>query len=141
MRRTEQFRKQHEGIVGLVQEISKKLDSRTVADNAQEMRLIISKLAGLVKVHLAMEDKALYPSLATSSDPTVTATAKRFMTEMGGISEAFNKYYEKWTTQAIRDQSDAFIRETQRLFNILGQRIERENNELYPLADKLASSN
>jgi hemerythrin-like domain-containing protein len=137
MARTDQFRKQHDGIVALVQEISKMLNAASVAANAQEFRLTLSKLAGLVKVHLAMEDKALYPSLVSSADPKVESTAKRFIDEMGGISQAFGDYNDKWTAKAMREQSDTFVRETKNLFGVLGRRIEKENNELYPMADNL----
>ena len=59
------------------------------------------------------------------------------MDEMSGIAQAFNQYYEKWTTNAMREQPDAFVLETKRLFSVLGRRIERENSELYPLMDNL----
>ena len=109
---TAQSRKQHENIVALVQEVSVKLDRVRITAEVQQVRLLLAKMAGLVNVHLAREDKGLYPSLMKSDDAKVRSMAKHPMEEMGGIAGAFTAYYTKWTACEMRNNADGFISET-----------------------------
>ena len=46
-------------------------------------------------------------------------------------------YVKKWSPMGgIESDAQAFIDQTQNLFGALGQRVEKENDELYPLLDK-----
>ena len=59
-------------------------------------------------MHLAAEDNVLYPQMLKSTDAKARALAQRFVTEMHPISDAFK---------------------------VLGERVRREHEELYSLAD------
>lgn len=131
---TDKFRQQHDEILVIAGEIQKKL--KTKAD-AQELRTILSSLAGKLNFHLAMEDKALYPRVM-KMDAAAHAVAKRFVSEMGGLAEQFGAFNNKWQVSAIRSDPDGFASEAHKIFNALGKRVARENAELYPLADKAA---
>ena len=131
---TDKFRQQHEEILGMVGELNHKLKAKA---DAQDVRGLLSNLAGKLNFHLAMEDKALYPRLI-KQDADAGAVATRFMEEMGGLGAVFMQYNNKWQVSAIRSDPDGFAIETRKVFVALGKRIARENAELYPLADKLA---
>lgn len=130
---TDKFRTQHNDILAVTQDITEQL--RTKGD-AATVRKMLSNLAGKLNFHLAMEDKALYPRLMERKDSQANALATRFMTEMGGLGQAFAAYNSKWQVSAIRSEPAQFAAETQQVFAALGQRIARENRELYPLADR-----
>ncbi|NOY39974.1 MAG: hemerythrin domain-containing protein [Nitrospirae bacterium] len=84
-----------------------------------------------------MEDNSLYPRLLASKDEKIRKIAKQFIEEIGGIAPAFNNYLNKWPNPAsIESNPSDFINETRDLFNALKNRIDRENNILYPLIDK-----
>jgi hemerythrin-like domain-containing protein len=137
MAATASFRKQHDELLAVAGEIGKLLDASRLADDAASARTLLSNLAGKLKIHLAMEDKTLYPRLMQDPDPKVSAMAKRFADEMGGIAEVFGGYMERWpTARAIQEAPQRFVTDTQKLFGALSTRIDRENNQLYPLLDQ-----
>jgi hypothetical protein len=109
----------------------------TIADNAAEtISMQLARLAGVVNLHLAMEDKALYPALLAHSDATVAATARRFNEEMGSLAATFVAYIKAWpTAAAIKADPVRFSTESKAVFNALSKRIHRENVELYVLLD------
>jgi hypothetical protein len=128
---TDKFRHQHEEILGMVGELNAKLKAKA---DAQDLRGVLSNLAGKLNFHLALEDKALYPRLM-KKDAASSALANRFMEEMGGLGAVFSAYNTKWQVTAIRTDPAGFAAETRKVFVALGKRIARENAELYPLAD------
>ena len=131
---TDKFRQQHDEILGIVGELNQKLKANA---DAQELRGVLSNLAGKLNFHLALEDKALYPRIM-KKDAAASAMAAKFMEEMGGIGAVFVTYNNKWQVSAIRSDPSGFAAETRTVFLALGKRIARENAELYPLADSVA---
>jgi iron-sulfur cluster repair protein YtfE (RIC family) len=87
---TDNLRKQHNEIVQVVRDITVKLGNQPL--DATGMRSLLSRLAGQVVFHLAMEDESLYPRLAASDDQTAKGTATKFMQEMGGVAEVFTSF-------------------------------------------------
>lgn len=133
---TEMLRTQHEGLLDVAQEVSTHLDATKLRQDAYDVRTLLSKLSGKLKVHLAMEDDSLYPRLLESPDESVRTTTIRYQNEMGNISTTFHNYMAKWrTAQPIQDDPHEFIAQTHKLFSALAERIEREDNELYPMID------
>jgi hypothetical protein len=129
---TEKFRAQHDDILGVAGEITAQLKAK---GDPAALRKLLSNMAGKVNFHLAMEDEALYPRLMTGGSAAVKSKAGKFKEEMGGLGRVFTDYNNKWQTTAIRADFDGFANETRKVFGALAKRIERENNELYPLAD------
>jgi hypothetical protein len=82
-----------------------------------------------------MEDESLYPNLAKSADTKVKGVADKFIKEMGGIAKAYLAYADKWTDKAVKENPKGFISETNGIIKVLGERIQKEESELYPLAD------
>ena len=128
---TDKFRTQHDEILALAGEITDELKGKA---DAGVMRKLLSNLAGKVNFHLAMEDKALYPRLL-QQDAQAGKLAARFQKEMGGLAAVFLEYNGKWTLTAMKADADGFANETRKVFGALAHRIERENTQLYPLAD------
>jgi hypothetical protein len=131
---TDKFRQQHDEILGLAGEVQKMMKAKA---DAQELRTVLSSLAGKLNFHLAMEDKALYPRVMKIGG-TAQAVAKRFVDEMGGLADQFAAFNNKWQVSAIRSDPSGFANEAHKIFNALGKRVARENAELYPLADQAA---
>ena len=136
--RTSPFRKQHDGILEIIAIILNILDPETIKNNSHGIRKQITKLAGVVKVHLVLEDNSLYPVLANNENRVLKETSAQFMEEMGSISNSFNAYLEKWSTvSSIKSETRLFITETQSLLDSLKSRIERENDSFYKLIDEI----
>ncbi len=118
-------------------EITDKLRPGPSPADPKALRTLLSGLAGKLSVHLAMEDKALYPRMIEANHADSKALAQKFMNEMGGLGDAFSAYNKKWQASMIGSDPAGFAKETQAVFGALARRIEREDNELYPLADQI----
>ena len=135
---TETYRKQHQELVQLVVEFSDYLNPEKIRGNKAKILEMLSILTSKINIHLAMEDRALYPRLIQSNDAQVAETASRFQNEMGAIKNIYGDYIARWSTGGnFLDSAENFISETQEIFRVLAQRIEKENETLYPLADKI----
>lgn len=136
MSRTDSFRTQHDKILQIVGGIVPLLSSNNLGTDAGAVRRLLAQLTGMVSVHLAMEDNSLYPAMLTHKDARLKTTAQRYQQEMGGIKGAFENYTKKWASAtSIQANPDQFVKESKSLFETLGRRIARENNELYSLLD------
>lgn len=133
---TDNFRRQHQEILAVVGEIQARLKPDVVRNDPKALRTLLSALAGKLSIHLAMEDKALYPRMIQADVENSGAMATAFQNEMGSIGQVFSAHNQKWQAGQIGADPGGFVRETQDLFGALGKRIERENSQLYPLADR-----
>jgi len=132
---TDNFKRQHQELLGLVGELAAKV--KADPGDAKGLRTLLSALSGKLTVHLAMEDKALYPRLLQVDADNSRGLARAFQQEMGGLADSFAQFNQKWQTGAIAADPGGFARATQDLASALGRRIARENAELYPLADRV----
>lgn len=136
MSRTASFRRQHEDLLGHINEIATLLSN--TSGNAGVIRDKLSVFSGKLSVHLSMEDKALYPAMLAAKDAKTQQTAKEFMTEMGGLSDAFKAFNQKWiTVDSISKNVDGFNTEIKALVQTVQNRIKREESNLYNLADAM----
>ncbi len=136
MARTDHLRVQHERLLAPASEIDRMIKAGNLAGSANDIRLKISAMMGLLQVHLAAEDKSLYPAMLGSADEKAKTTAKRFLDEMGGLGKTVAEHNARWTAAYI-SSSNGFAREWQAVLKALGDRVQRENAQLYPLADAL----
>lgn len=90
------------------------------------------RLNHLLAVHLAKEDKHLYPTLKMSSDAEIAAIARRFEAEMGGLAAAYAAYAQRWDASAVADDWAGFCADTREVLTALRLRIRREERDLYP---------
>ncbi len=82
-------------------------------------------------LHLAKEDKLLYPKLRSGPDPVAARLAERFSEDMGGLAQAYNAYIANWSATRMEAEWPAFCAETQAIVAALTDRIAREERELY----------
>ncbi len=137
MLRTQRFRDQHEELLNIASKISGHFDVVALSKDASGVRTLVSQLLGRLTVHLAAEDKVLYPSLLENEEESVRDTTQRFIDEMGGIGAEVEKYRAKWNrVSAIQEAPKEFIAQSKTLFTALAERIDKENNELYVLFDR-----
>ena len=102
-----------------------------------ELAAVRGMLRDTLVRHLKCEDWALYPRMQSSGDAEVMRIARIFVDEMGHIAGDFAAYDARWTPEAVEADWDAFRGETIGILDALGMRIEREEQQLYPLAERL----
>lgn len=129
---TDKFKVQHNEILAVAKELTQQIGAKA---EPATLRKLLSNLAGKLSFHLAMEDDALYPRLIDGKDAKAKEMARRFKDEMGGLGGAFAAYNAKWQLSAIKADPAGFAEESQAVFTALKKRIQRENTELYPLAE------
>lgn len=132
------YREQHASLVKGIGAIERLARPDEVGSKAPELLRLLMELAGQLKLHLALEDESLYPRLVKATDPKTAETARRFQREMGGLRRAFEAFLADWSTAAKLQANPARFGEAWAgIVKALGARVEREEKELYPLAEQL----
>ena len=100
------------------------------------VRQVLGELATKVTMHLAMEDRALYPLLAGSRNPATSQLATQFQQSMGGLFDTFVAFDRKYAVvKSISTGQAEFVAEARAVLAALSARIAHEEQELYPLLD------
>jgi len=102
-------------------------------NNADAIAKNIIEMASVIKLHLSVEDQALYPALQRSGDSALAQLGQRFQTEMGPIANAFDAFVRRWNTAArLRSDADAFRQDANDVLRRLYERMKHEDNDFYP---------
>jgi hypothetical protein len=126
------YRDQHAKLRELADELTKQIGPET-AENAATIRNLLSKMTGVLAVHLAAKDHVLYPQLIADSRPHVPVLAKKFKREMGEMKKTFLDYAKRWSRSAIAEHAYSFAQETNRVIPALVDRIADEERDLFPV--------
>ncbi|KTE21138.1 hypothetical protein ATE67_07425 [Sphingopyxis sp. H050] len=105
---------------------------------ATELTAVRGMLRDTLVRHLKCEDWALYPRLRATGDAAINRMAKEFVDEMGHLASDFDAYDRRWTDEAALACWADFCAETTGILHALGMRIEREDRDLYPVAETIA---
>lgn len=133
---SETVSRQHQEIRHALQELQEDVYSEEeVLKNQLYIALRIGTLSGILLMHLKYEDECLYPLLLQHSDEKIQAVSKKYIEEMGNLSRVFSRYQEKYlrNPQAIKNNTAEFIKETNSILYAISKRVEKEENELFPL--------
>ena len=130
----ELVKEDHAAVLAAVGDL-RKLAKEGVKENAGAIANTIVAMRTAIKLHLAAEDRVLYPALLKSVDPQVAQRARQFRDEMGGVAAAYLDFARKWNTEGcVAGDPGGFRQHANEIFKALHLRIQRENQELYPLA-------
>ena len=98
----------------------------------------LTRLAHLLRVHHATEDGAFYPPMMRSTNSAVAVLAAAYCDDGCEISGQLESFIAQWNSSAVIDQGfDRFRGELRALVDHVELGIEREEDELYPLARAL----
>jgi hemerythrin-like domain-containing protein len=103
-----------------------------VRPNAKTAYELLCDLGEKVKQHLAEQDRSIYPSLLIHEDPRVKSIAWGFISGEKPLRKAFDDYHRKWLKHTDYKFPEEFLEETRAVFDMLVQRIEREEQVLFP---------
>jgi iron-sulfur cluster repair protein YtfE (RIC family) len=133
----DKFKQEHLDLLGAVALLRESVQAG-VQEHAEAICKQLLSMAGTIKLHLAAEDRVLYPALAQADDPFVAHVGKKFQQEMGGIADAFAAFVSHWNLPAkIAANPAGFKDEANAIFKALHTRVQRENRDLYPLAEMI----
>lgn len=133
----EKYKRDHVEIMRRVTDL-KRLVLSNVAAHAAEIAREIVAISSTIKLHLAIEDQVLYPTMKKSTDPGVAQTASRFQDEMGPLAADFAAFARRWNTERSVASDAATMRDQAiQMLDRIHHRMHHENRELYPLAERV----
>jgi len=134
------FRQQHARILKLGTLLGEQAKAAADPTTVNDVLATLEAFTAELVEHLEQEDGYLYPAMIASDDGDLSALAARYRAEMGGITDLFHLYRRRWTAETIRTDPLRFARETGLLLDGLVDRVRRENEDLYPAAEKMTSA-
>jgi hypothetical protein len=126
--------RQHGLIATEVRLIETEVKKDTAFIDTAEAALHISRLGGLLKIHLLEEDQYLYPGLLHIADHKIQLLAEQYIDEMGDLANAYTEYKNNYNVAGkIKRNPDAFVKDSIKIIEALKKRITKEEKELYKL--------
>ncbi|BCN36819.1 hypothetical protein ALDI51_01380 [Alicycliphilus denitrificans] len=128
----DRFKHDHVDILGQIDRL-RQLAHAGVEGNAAAIARGIVAISSTIKLHLAVEDRLLYPALSQSGNPELARLSQRFQHDMGSIATAFMAFARRWNTaESVRGDPQSFRREANDVLRRVYERMQRENREFYP---------
>lgn len=94
-----------------------------------------------IRAHIDVVERSIYPLLLTSGSQKAINNVHNFMNGSQEVKRILKQYTRNWckprdATLKIGNH-EAFIEETDKLFEVMLERLQDETEKLYPLARKL----
>lgn len=136
----DKFKHQHIDIFSGIEAL-RRLVQAGIKQNADAIAARIVALSGVVRLHLAVEDRFLYPALEASGDPKLTRMSRLYQSEMDGIAGAYLAFAGRWNTaRRLTLEPETFRAEANSVLKQVFDRMQRENREFYPVVEAAAVS-
>lgn len=128
------LKRQHRDLTRVTMEIVPALEAAGLAVDAAPVRRNLAALTGILKIHLAMEDRSFYPYLLGHRDEELRRLASQFLAERDEIQQRYQRFIDRWSPAgAIEGSPSPFIEETRAILMDLGSRMVQEDKEFHPL--------
>jgi len=135
----DKFKHQHEDILADIAAL-RQLVHGGIEGNAERIAGRIIAMSGNIKLHLAVEDKVLYPTLAGCGDAALARMSHLYQLEMNGIVAAYMAFATTWNSAAhLLAAPEKFRAEANGVLRRVYERIKKEDLEFYPAAEALAA--
>ena len=124
----------HSDLLEMISDIRRMLNPEilSIRPNAKLAYETICALSDKMKQHLTAEDAGLYPPLLTHENPQVKAVAWGFINGEKPLRKMFDSYHKKWLKDCDFTFTEAFMRDTHEMLDMLETRIDREQTILLP---------
>lgn len=95
---------------------------------------LLQQFSDTVNDHLNHEGRAVFSDMLTHNDSEIKEAADRFLSNTNQLHKILRSYAKHWC-KAPRDftNDEAFISETKEIFHLVTERINLEQNKLFPL--------
>lgn len=134
MQTLDKYRSTHSELRQMIDDLRSILtkEQLKIRPNARTAYELLCDLGEKVRRHLANEDRSLYPSLLIHEDPKVKSIAWGFISGERPLRKVFDEYHKRWLKDCEFNFSDEFMAETLEVFDMVSQRIDREEQVLLP---------
>lgn len=132
----DKFKRQHDEIYQCIDALRDR--SRAgIAANAGEIARLVVSMSSMIKLHLAVEDKVLYPALRGSA--ALARMGQAYQGEMQGIAAGYERFARKWNLgDSVARDPEGFRADANTVLKMLYQRIRREDRDFYPAIEQHA---
>lgn len=128
----DKFKHQHADIMSNISAL-RRLAQAGVAQNAADIARLIVSMSSTIKLHLAVEDQALYPALQRGDNPELARMGQKYQTDMGPIAQAYEAFARRWNrADSVLHDEQAFRDDANRVLRMVHERMQRENRDFYP---------
>lgn len=128
----DKFKHQHVDILRRIAAL-RELTHAGVARNAEAIAQGLVAMSAVIKLHLSVEDQALYPALQRGDDAELARLGQRFQVEMGPIAAAFDQFARRWNTaQRLREDEAGFRAAANDVLRRVHERMRHEDCDFYP---------
>lgn len=134
MQSIDRYRNTHAELRQMIDELRALMtpEKLRIRPNARTAYELLCDLGDQVQRHLAEEDRGLYPQLLIHEDPKIKSIAWGFISGERPLRMIFDNYHKRWLKDFDIDFSDAFMTETHQVFEMVAQRLDREEQVLLP---------
>jgi hypothetical protein len=91
--------------------------------------------------HLELVDRSIAKRLLADQDPRTQNLARKFIAESAFLKKLTTEYLGQWSRKKSRQllikDHETFVRETDEMFDLVLDRLQRETEHIYPLWQKL----
>lgn len=131
----DKFKHQHVEILSYIS-ILRALSKSGIRQNAAEISRAIVSMSSTIRLHLAVEDKVLYPAIQNAENATLARMGKQYQDEMTSIAAAYHDFARRWNTASTVSQNpEGFRADANNVLKVLHDRMRRENTDFYPLIE------
>ena len=133
----ERFKQQHVDILQRIDTL-RQLTRDGISSNSHSIAQQVKDLGKVVTLHLAIEDRILYPAVQKAKDATIAAMGAAYQEEMKGIAGRHIRFTNQWSDPArVAAEPDAFRAAANTVLKDVYQRMQRENHEFYPAIESM----
>lgn len=128
----DRFKHEHQDILAQIDAL-RRLTHGGVERNAAAIARGIVAISSTIKLHLAVEDRLLYPALRNGADPELARLGEQFQREMGAIATAYMDFARRWNTaDRVGADAEGFRADANTVLRRVYERMQRENRDFYP---------
>jgi hypothetical protein len=135
-RATENSRRQHTELRRHADELLAALDVDGAFDG-QLVQRALSRMNGVLKVHVAMEIEGLYPRLLNHDDDDVRRLAQTMIDKLKGTYEGFFQFRSNWHADAVDADRDKFVAQARFVAKAFHDSTHQEELRLYDKVDAI----
>ncbi|SDF78080.1 MULTISPECIES: hemerythrin domain-containing protein [unclassified Duganella] len=133
----DKFKHQHIDILSAIANL-RQLVQRGIIEHATDISHNIVAMSSTIRLHLAVEDRVLYPALEASGNRTMAGMSQQYRDEMEGIAGNYLDFANKWNTpRLLAAEPETFRVEANRVLKALYERMKREDREFYPAIEAI----
>ncbi len=135
--KVQRFEHDHHEILEGINQL-RRLIGTGIEHNAAAITQLLRTMSASIKLHLAVEDRVVYPAFASSGHADLAALGRFYQQEMGDLAQKYMAFATRWNLPNRLEADPAGFRdEANSVFKALFLRTKREEAELYPAFARL----